>query len=181
MNSSSLLRGDPSISLPTSSDTRSDPGCARLALMCSTMNPDSSPSAEAVSSTGLSGDSMAASDHRRKSPRSASSIPNSSAMTVSGNGAASSATKSTSSPASVSTASNTMPAAVRIDSVSPDSARGVKRRLTSCRNDACSGGSMWRREGAPMGLPDERSGSFTRAPRPEQKRWGFRLRSRMSS
>ena len=179
MNSSSRLSGHPPTSLPTSSDTRSSPGRSRLARMCSTMNPESSPSAAAVSSGGRSGDSIAASDQRRKSCRSASSIPSSSAITVSGKGAASSATKSISSRGS--TASSRPAAHVRIDSPRPASARGVKRRLTSPRKAACWGGSMWRMEGADIPGPLVRRGSFTSAPRPEQKWCGSRLRSRMSS
>ena len=84
MNSSSLRSGAPSTSLRTSNDTRSPPGCSRLARMCSPMNPASSPRAAAVSSGGRSGDSMAASDHLRKSWRSDSAMPSSSAITISG-------------------------------------------------------------------------------------------------
>ena len=144
MNSSSLLSGHPPTSLPTSSETRSSPGRSRLDRMCSTMNPESSPSAAMVSSGGRSGDSMAASDQPRKSSRSDSSIPSSSAITISGKGAASSATKSISSRAS--TASSSVEALLRMDSARPDMARGVKRRLTSPRKAACSGGSMCRME-----------------------------------
>ena len=162
MNSSSLLSGQPPTSLPTSSDTRSPPNGSRLARMCSTMNPESSPSAAAVCSGGRSGDSIAASDQRRKSSRSASSIPSSSAITVSGNGAASSATKSISSRGS--TVSSKVTALLRIDSPRPPSARGVKRRFTRPRKAACSGGSMWRMEGADIPLPLARRGSFTSAP-----------------
>ncbi len=143
------------------------------------MKPESSPSAAIVSSGGRSGDSMAASDQRRKSSRSDSSIPRSSAITVSGKGAASSATKSISSRASA--ASSSVEAVLRIDSARPDMARGVKRRLTSPRKAACSGGSMWRIDGADIGASLPRSGSLTKAPRPEQKCAGSRLRFLMSS
>ncbi len=86
------------------------------------MKAESSPSAWAVSSGGRSGDSMAASDQRRKFSRSASSMPRSSAITVSGNGAASSDTKSIS-PV-VSTASSRSDAQARMESARSDSARG---------------------------------------------------------
>ena len=75
-------------------------GMARLPRMCSTMKPESSPSDAIVSSGGRSGDSIAASDQRRKSARSVSAMPSSSAMTIRGKGAASSATKSISPVAS---------------------------------------------------------------------------------
>ena len=95
------------------------------------MKPESSPSDAIVSSGGRSGDSMAASDQRRKSARSVSAMPSSSAMTIRGKGAASSATKSISPVAS--TPSSRLEAVLRMDSDSPASARGVKRRLTRLR------------------------------------------------
>ncbi len=122
---------------------------------------------------------MAASDQPRKSSRSDSSIPRSSAITVRGKGAASAATKSISFRAS--TPSSKVDAVLRIDSASPDIARGVKRRLTNPRKAACSGGSMWRMERADIGASLPRMGSLTNAPRPEQNRAGSRLRFRMSS
>jgi hypothetical protein len=72
---------------------------------------------------------IAASDHRRKSSRSASAMPSSSAMTSTGNGAATRSTKSTVSPREIS--SSTEHAAARTASVRVAVARGVKRRLTS--------------------------------------------------
>ena len=169
----------PSTSLPTRSETRSCPGRSRLARMCSTMKLDNSPSTAIVSSGGRSGDSIAASDHRRKSSRSASSIPRSSAITVMGNGADSSATKSISARAS--TASSSPEALLRIDSRAPTARRGENWRFTDLRKTACSGGSMCRIERPSIGVPVARIGSLTRAPWPEQKCAGSRLRSRMSS
>ena len=55
-------------------------------------------------------------------------------------------------------------ALVRIDSARPASARGVKRRFTSPRKAACSGGSMCRIERADIGAPAARMGSLTSAP-----------------
>ena len=99
MNSSSLVSGLPPTSLPASRDTRSSPRRPRFERMCSTRNAESSPNAVAVSSGGRSGDSMAASDQRRKSARSVASIPSNSAITFRGNGALSDETKSISSVA----------------------------------------------------------------------------------
>ena len=166
MNSSSLLSGHPPTSLPTRSETRSSPGRSRFDRMCSTMNPESSPSAAMVSSGGRSGDSIAASDHPRKSSRSDSSIPSSSAITVSGKGAASSATKSISSRGS--TASSSVEALVRMEL---GEARHGPRREPSV-DQPTEGGVLGRvhvQDGTTLHRSlAVRSGSLTNAPAPSR-------------
>ena len=59
---------------------------------------------------------------------------------------------------------------MRTDSARPDSARGVKRRLTSRRNDGVLGRVHVQERGRRHGPALVRRGSLTSAPRPEQKR-----------
>ena len=149
MNSSSLLSGHPSTSLPTRRDTRSSPGRSRLVRMCSTMNTDSSPerghrlvrrqvrrldrrvgpSAE-VGPVGLV-DPQQLGDHRQREGRGQLGHE-----------------------VDLTRGRRRRPAArgrLADGRLQPGRARGVKRRLTRLRKAACSGGSMCRIEGAPSG------------------------------
>ena len=86
------------------------------------------------------------------SPGRPASMPSSSAITRQGETVRPARTRSRSPPC-VSTASRRADALARMESARPDRARGEKRRFTSRRKSACSGGSMCRIDGVDMRLP----------------------------
>ncbi len=176
---SSRLRGRPSSSVPLRIPRRSFPSVTGES-MCSIRNSAMGRRSAAAGPSARSGAAMTASDQRRKSARSASPTPNSSAITAMGTAEASASTASTGS--SGGTASRAWVTVLRMASSRGATARGVNRRFTTFRYTAWTGGSRWRIEKAlSPPEPSERIGSLIRTPRPDTKRSGSRLTVRMSS
>ena len=182
--SSSVDSGRPSTSPRTSSDTRSSPGSRRARL--EVLGEEAVQLDDRVRATpraGRSVDSIVASDQRRKSPRSPSGMPSSSAMTSIGNGAVSCSTASISTPAGARSMTPVASSRIRASSARrrPGGELAVQeppeRRVLGRVHEQ----DRLRRPRVPAGMPVVRIGSLTSAPPLDTKRAGSRLTSRMSS
>ena len=181
MTTSASSSGRPSTSASTRAESRSSRGVARRDATWSFRNPSNSPtatmSASAAAASSSSEPSMHASDHRRRSARSASPTPSSSAITSTGMGAATEPTRSIRSPAARPSSAEDVTARTWASNVATD--LGVNQRDPTFRQAACRGGSMCRID--PGSSAPCRSGSFISTPRDEQNRSGSRLTSRTSA